>query len=98
MPIKVVSVDNVIRNNHFYYFRKFMLLQQKNVIDHVNVCFMFNVISIKDLEDVTTILLPIVLISVKRALCILKIYTNYELAVLRTNFLKLKYLKLLSNS
>ena len=62
MPIKVVSVDNVIRNNHFYYFRKFMLLQQKNVIDHVNVCFMFNVISIKDLEDVTTILLPIVLI------------------------------------
>ena len=62
MPIKVVSVDNVIRNNHFYYFRKFMMLQQKNVIDHVNVCFMFNVISIKDLEDVTTILLPIVLI------------------------------------
>ena len=39
-----------------------MMLQQKNDIDHVNVCFMFNVISVKDLEDVATILLPIVLI------------------------------------
>ena len=26
----VVSVDNIIRNNHFYYFINFMMLQQKN--------------------------------------------------------------------
>ena len=26
--IKLVSVDNIIRNNHFYYFIKFMMLQQ----------------------------------------------------------------------
>ena len=29
-PMKVVSVDNIIRNNHFYYFIHFMMLQHKN--------------------------------------------------------------------
>ena len=29
-PMKVVSVDNIIRNNHFYYFIHFMMLQYKN--------------------------------------------------------------------
>ena len=37
-------------------------------------------------------------ISVKSVLCILKIYTNYKLPMFRTNFLKLKFWKLLSNS
>ena len=32
-PIKVVSVDNLIRNNHFYYFSQFIMLQQKNDIN-----------------------------------------------------------------
>ena len=27
MPMKVVSVDNIIRKNHFYYFIKFMILK-----------------------------------------------------------------------
>ena len=36
--------------------------------------------------------------SSKNVLCILKIQTNYKLRVFRTNFLKLKFCKLLSNS
>ena len=37
-------------------------------------------------------------IPVKSVLCILKTYANYKLPVFRTNFLKFKFLKLLSNS
>ena len=37
-------------------------------------------------------------LPVKSVLCILQIYTNYKLPVFRTNFLKLKFWKLLSNS
>ena len=39
-PFKAVNVDNVIRNSDFYYFIKFMMLQQKNDIDHISVRFM----------------------------------------------------------
>ena len=36
--------------------------------------------------------------SSKRAICILKIYTNYKLPVFKTKFLQFKIWKLLSNS
>ena len=39
MPFKAVNVNNIDRNNHFYYFIKFVMLQQKNDKDHINVCF-----------------------------------------------------------
>ena len=37
---RLVSIDNTTRNNHFYYFIKFIMLQQKNDIDYINVRFM----------------------------------------------------------
>ena len=45
-----------------------MGLQQKNDTDLINVCFMFNIISIKDSEDVTIILLSILLEIAKELL------------------------------
>ena len=45
-----------------------MGLQQKNDTDLINVCFMFNIISIKDSEDVTIIPLSIFLEIAKELL------------------------------
>ena len=45
-----------------------MVLQQKNDTGLINVCFMFNIISIKDSEDVTIILLSILLEIAKKLL------------------------------